>query len=345
MGSPRTAAPLRGLFLDGVWRCNCPGRPPALKLQTKNHGVNHGRWFYTCQQDYSRRCNFFLWASDAEAREKLTVLANSHSESSSTPRTPSKRTLRGSTTGPGGLLTPQTGQRDKEARSSHDRSIKPDTNPRATSQTGPLPPPPSAKARMMSEDADEFEWDDTVETEMGKLLDPSRPLRQPDFGRPPKNPARTENIPPPRKRRRGLDAEEGEGDDNASGTATPGSFAPPHPTGGGPFLTPTPGRYKNMVPQQVPESPLASSSELAVQVSQILEKHSVVVPQKAQDELRGLFHQHGMKVHGIMRGRDVSRVSLRKRDEQIARLNERIASLESQRELNRSVMGGSYKGK
>ena len=42
--SPRTAVPTRGLLLDGIWRCNCPERPPALKLQTKNHGVNHGRW-------------------------------------------------------------------------------------------------------------------------------------------------------------------------------------------------------------------------------------------------------------------------------------------------------------
>lgn len=43
--SPRNAAPLRkGLFKDGVWCCNCPDRPPAIKFQCKNNGPNHGRW-------------------------------------------------------------------------------------------------------------------------------------------------------------------------------------------------------------------------------------------------------------------------------------------------------------
>lgn len=42
--SPRTAVPLNGLFINNTWRCNCPDRPPAIKLQTKREGANHGRW-------------------------------------------------------------------------------------------------------------------------------------------------------------------------------------------------------------------------------------------------------------------------------------------------------------
>lgn len=43
--TPRNYAPLKkGLFKDGVWCCNCPQRPPAIKRQTKNGGRNHGRW-------------------------------------------------------------------------------------------------------------------------------------------------------------------------------------------------------------------------------------------------------------------------------------------------------------
>ena len=36
--------PLRGLFADGVWQCNCDPRVPADHFQTKNGGKNHGRW-------------------------------------------------------------------------------------------------------------------------------------------------------------------------------------------------------------------------------------------------------------------------------------------------------------
>ncbi len=42
----------RGLFLDGVWHCDCEPRLPADKFQTKNGGKNHGRWCeFTQNQD------------------------------------------------------------------------------------------------------------------------------------------------------------------------------------------------------------------------------------------------------------------------------------------------------
>lgn len=36
--------PLKGLFSDGTWKCNCDPRLPAQQFQTKNGGKNHGRW-------------------------------------------------------------------------------------------------------------------------------------------------------------------------------------------------------------------------------------------------------------------------------------------------------------
>lgn len=38
----------RGLFDDGIWKCNCDPRLPADRFQTKNGGKNHGRW---CKRD------------------------------------------------------------------------------------------------------------------------------------------------------------------------------------------------------------------------------------------------------------------------------------------------------
>ena len=39
-----TKVPLKGLFADGIWQCNCDPRLPAQHFQTKNGGKNHGRW-------------------------------------------------------------------------------------------------------------------------------------------------------------------------------------------------------------------------------------------------------------------------------------------------------------
>ena len=34
----------KGLFADGVWKCNCAPRLPADRFETKKAGPNHGRW-------------------------------------------------------------------------------------------------------------------------------------------------------------------------------------------------------------------------------------------------------------------------------------------------------------
>lgn len=184
---------------------------------------------------------------------------------------------------------------------------------------------------MMTEDTDEFEWDDSMETEMDKVLENSQPLRQPEFGLPARKTPRTETSMSPGKRKWSFDDSE----EGGSVPITPGSHGPGLARGIGdegiPFLTPTPSRYKNVV-ADVGESPLASS-DIAVQVSRILEGHGIDVPVAAREELRELFNRHEMKTKGVIRGRDISRMALKKNEEQIARLNERIAMLEAQREL------------
>lgn len=44
MMSPRNAVPLKGLFQDGIWMCNCRERLPAVKRETKKAGKNQGRY-------------------------------------------------------------------------------------------------------------------------------------------------------------------------------------------------------------------------------------------------------------------------------------------------------------
>ncbi|EAW09393.1 uncharacterized protein ACLA_035960 [Aspergillus clavatus NRRL 1] len=278
--SPRTAVPLRGLFLDGVWRCNCPERPPAVKLQTKNHGVNHGRWFYTCQKPQNKRCNFFLWHSDAEAREKHTVLANSRSEPGSAAATPTKVQPQRFANG---LPTPQTDVKD---------------GPRKAARTETYASPGKRKLSEMEDErggsfvsmTPTLVSSPRTGTGMGTGLELGAGSR----------------LPPP---------------SSAEISMTP---------------TPTPGRFRNVLEADVG----GDSSKLALQALKILEAHKVVVPKQAQDELMGLLNRQDLKMKGISRGRDISRIALKKKDETIMRLNERIASLESQREMDRAVIDG-----
>jgi hypothetical protein len=191
---------------------------------------------------------------------------------------------------------------------------------------------------MMAEDTDEFDWSDGLQDEMEKVFESSQPLRQPKFGLPARKTPRTADVASPAKRKRSVD-DEGAGRD---GTMTPGGSV--RGTGPSnqetPLLTPSPTRYRNAGRGPgVGESPLATSSDLSVQVLRILEKHGVDVPVGAGEELRELFNRQEMKMKGVLRGRDISRAALKDKDEQIVRLNERIAMLESQLQMERTVWG------
>jgi hypothetical protein len=63
-----------------------------------------------------------------------------------------------------------------------------------------------------------------------------------------------------------------------------------------------------------------------------------VLPTEARDDLVALLERHHLKAQGIMRGREISRVALKKKDEQIHDLNKRIEGLESEREMDRAVI-------
>ncbi|KAF9892852.1 hypothetical protein FE257_000441 [Aspergillus nanangensis] len=342
--SPRTSVPLRGLFVDGQWFCNCHQRLPAAKRQTK-YTDNRGRWYYTCQLDMHKRCNFFLWASDAEAREKLAVISNSSSEPFATPQAPSKQSR--NNVYQTGLLTPQT---ERPTR----------TAPAAKLET----PSKSAKARMMSEDADEFKWDDTVDMDdddaLGKLLSQPTP-RHLDFGRPasgtgigdgtstatvsfasdhpspsPHKEARTDIFTSPGKRKLA------QMQDPPVASLTPTSIFSSGarsnrfpPSSADISSTPTPSKYRNALSTDTGEP-----SELALQAVKIWESHGAVVPRRAQEELTMLLNRQDLKTKGISRGRDISRIALKKKDEEIMRLKEVIRGLEAQRELDRNVIAG-----
>ncbi|KAJ5154278.1 Zinc finger GRF-type [Penicillium coprophilum] len=326
-GSPGTTAPLRrGLFKDGIWCCNCPERPAAARRQTKKQGANFGKWFWTCAQSPHLKCSFFLWADDATMREQAAVLANSRSELDPVSLTPSKRTL-GRTNN--GLLTPQT---ERRFINTPQRNFK--------------SPPKTAKARMISEASDEFGWDDDSDDndELLKALSSSQTetfISQPNFH--PESPfktPRTSTITSPGKRKLTEVTNDNLSSDQ-SAPATPFSSRSSRtdmfpPLSAELCMTPTPSKYNDVLSADSK----FDTSDLAKSLLDILEKHSVVLPNKAHDEVVSLLNRQDLKTQGIIRGRDMTRLALKKKDEDIKKLQNRVSSLEAQRELDRSLIEG-----
>lgn len=346
---------MRGRFINGIWHCNCDPRLPAAFFETKKQGVNQGKWckwiwqmtllsilteqaVYTCQKPQNERCNFFLWAEEAEAREKFIVLSNARSEPESdktpkTPKTPSKTVLTGN-----GLLTPATGRGGRYRDALEDDVESPSKSQRSS--------------KTISGDEDSFGWDDDLDDEVEQLLDrPPPPPPQPNFcPETPRKTPRAATITSSRKRKL-EEIEDNDGAAAAQATPRAASQRTPlltpssrHSSQMDSFppssveisKTPTPSRYTNVLSAHSH----SDNSELATTALALLDRHDVVLPRKAKDELVALLNRHELRTQGIVRGRDITRLALKKKEEQIKELNERIKGLEAQREMDRAVIDG-----
>lgn len=297
--------PLKGLFSDGTWHCNCEPRLPAEHFQTKNGGKNHGRWcefpltygyssnilVYTCQKPQPRRCNFFLWDDEAKPREAAAVLKNSRSE----PITPSKDRSR---TGSPDIITRYT----------------PSKAPASTQTTSTL--------------EEVFDWPNSDDDELFRVTDRAS-MAPPET---PRKAIKTDMVASPSKRRH---------DEMESGLATPASddvFTTPATglhdknlfSAGliSPAETPTHGRFK--------EIPLGGDSELATEVLAALS--SIAVDAETRDAVKTVCNKNALRTQGIAKGRDISRLAIKAKDGKIAALQARIAALEAERETNRAVI-------
>ncbi|KAH8694141.1 hypothetical protein BGW36DRAFT_399290 [Talaromyces proteolyticus] len=321
--SPRPTTSWRGRYIDGVWHCDCEPRVPADRFQTKNGGINHGRWFYTCHKPQPKRCKFFLWESDAQVREKQTVLSNSVSK----PITPKKTPVKSIQSGRGGLFTPSTS-----------RTVHTGYPGQGVDNTTPSK---IKKTRTLSSDEDAYSWDESLDDEVEDLMERKTPLRQPVFTPPetPRKTPRTANNTSPGKRKL---------DDLNDEPPPYSALDNPPPTSSGsrtnsvPFssveisTTPTPRRYHDAL------SANSSSevSDLALDVLSTLDRHDVVIPTQARDEVVALLDKHHLKSQGLQRGRDILRVSLNKKDGEIVALKQRIEGLLAEREMDRTIIAG-----
>ena len=96
--------------------------------------------------------------------------------------------------------------------------------------------------------------------------------------------------------------------------------------------TPTPTKYTNPLTtttSMAQSSPSHSQpANLAHQAITLLENKGVVVARSTQEELAVLLNRHEMKTQGVIKGRDVTRMALKKREEEVELLRERVDALE-----------------
>lgn len=277
---------------------------------------------YTCARPREERCKFFLWEDDAKIRLKMLEQANMQSE----PQTPSKSRSQG------GLMTPMTGSR-------FSNGIARDQQQSAGS------PYKRLKDKNSSASGEEtFDWDSDIEPHDGDLLD--QPLKQPVF-----IPATQQKTPQaarlssPGKRKLSEFEQDLSLEYIPAESATPGSSqiyrlssisTQPLDVSS----SPTPRRIAHTPPatQQSPEQKIDELPDLVSDSLSVLDRHNVVLPTPAKDELVAVLNRFSLRMKGIARGRQISRENSKKKDEEIKLLRRRIDGLKAERELHRVMM-------
>jgi hypothetical protein len=206
-------------------------------------------------------------------------------------------------------------------------------------------PPKSAKARMMAEDSDEFGWNDDSDDneEIAQVLSSSQAtesfLSQPVFypELPSKVPRTPRTTSPGKRKRSGFGFDQS--DSSMSAIATPATSRTTQsarfpPSSAELCLTPTPVRNRDALSS---DSRL-EESDLSKSASAVLDKHGVVLPNQAYDELVELLNRYDLKMRGVNRARDILRVAMKKKDDEILRLKEKNTNLQAQNEMDRSII-------
>ncbi|PVH84347.1 hypothetical protein DL98DRAFT_651999 [Cadophora sp. DSE1049] len=303
-GSPTQTVPLKGYFADGIWHCNCNPRLPASSFQVKKEGPNTGRWFYTCQQPKESGCGFFLWKDDAVGREMTAVMADSRSEPS---KTAGARTAAGN----------KSAEEDDDdfgewsLSPEEERKLAQSVTRAESGSPSPETPQKAIKTSQFSTPGSKRKFDGTV------LPTPStggRALTGFSTGR------RDEDVfmTPATKPKETWDGRQPFGLRSPSGT-------------------PTPTRYReSTVASDAPSQMSQDNYDITDEVLDLLKDQHI--DDEITANLKQLLSRHAMKISGVARGRDITRVALKAKETKIAELQQKISALEAQREIDKTVI-------
>lgn len=327
----------RGLFVDGIWYCDCETRLPAEKFQVKNGGKNHGRWFFTCQNGQPKRCGFFLWSTDAKVREEAAVLQNSRTE-------------------PGAEDTVKVAEGGR-LRSAP--SEAPQTPKKQLKITQPITP--ASKAKTPAKDVttrieksgrdvfveESFEWSSSDEAGLADLAEQVDPVTTDDES--PRKVAKLSQDSSPHK----FTAANAEIPSSGLSTtedlafATPSTFRISGNESG--LLSPeqTPAHVRRQLfpsseakvaedgsKEEAPEKPM----NLALEVLSLLSPIKSSLPPAKEQKLINLLNNHEFRARGTAKGRDLARAAIAARELTITELKQRINSLEAEKETQKTVI-------
>ncbi|KYK58193.1 hypothetical protein DCS_05206 [Drechmeria coniospora] len=334
-----------GLSLDGHCWCNCEPCKRAVLREVKKDGPNRGKFFYTCPA--YPYCDFFLWRDEASvggehSPSARSIPADAQNGTPSRPRTPTliQRPL----TSFGICVTPNRRRHHQEAETEEaagdlsDRgSIKTDTFASASiparvhdGMGTTLAPTPSKRKRNALNEHDDDPFGDLgpdEERQLVQLADMSvenvrrewavfatpckdRTIDENSTGQPTPSVSRTLFPPSNSKRQKTVSFEE----------------APNRPQN---LLTPTKTPTSRADP---PPNPFSSPSEAVIpditeDVMALLKSQNI--DPSALQSVRRLLEASARRWRGVVLGRDSARAALKKKDESIARLQERVAALEN----------------
>ncbi|EPE36401.1 hypothetical protein GLAREA_05739 [Glarea lozoyensis ATCC 20868] len=303
-GNYQKNAPLKGLFKDGIWLCNCDPRLPASHFQVKKEGPNKGKWFYTCQESKESGCGFFLWDDAAVGREKQVVMKNSRSEVD-------------------GIRTPADASRDERDNRGQD-TVKSKFSQETTTE---------------EEDGDEFgdfPFSPEDVASVMKVAELASAPKSPET--PSKKPTNMFATPAPKRKwdEAGLLTPSTGGTKGKSLFGTParrlnGGMWDGNEPFGSKNTTPTRNRFRDPTD---PES--QENYDITAEVMDILQDQKM--DEETNSNLRQLLSKHALKIAGVVRNRDISRAALKTKDLKIAELQQRITALEREREMDKTVI-------
>ena len=264
------------------------------------------------------------------------VLNNSRSEPEPAPQTPLK-TLSGN-----GYMTPSTGNRTGLRSPDVATPYTPSKSSRTTQAVAQATQSDSTTQEESQEEY--YDWPLSDDEEISKAVDQASSQSQNVMPPPdtPRKTIKTDSFSTPGKRK--FDEMH---HNAAAALPTPISdrkgddvfTTPATITGGkrlfsttGPEDTPTPVRFKDIAPTT------KSDSSLAEEILKVLRNAQVSLPAKTRDEVREICNKQSLFTHGVVKGRDISRSLISKKDEKIVELQTSIEALQSERETSRAVI-------
>jgi len=104
-----------------------------------------------------------------------------------------------------------------------------------------------------------------------------------------------------------------------------------------PSHTPTPSRFRDATePTEGRSDNPQQSYDISEEVMDLLKDQHI--DEETTSSLRKLLNKHALKISGIAKGRDITRVALKAKDVKIAGLQQKITALETEREMDKTVI-------